>query len=317
MASPPGVDRIRRARPHSLAAARGQEEHARRVNIGGDAHHRRRPSAQGPRAAPRRHARSVAIALVGAAILGVVTPYSDLFLNGTWIAACHLPIGAFMLFVVLAAVVNVILRALARRLALSRAELLVSYCVMLAGAGIPSFGLTEYLIPTLAGAFYFQTPENNWVAIFFRYIPQWFVPVDLRAYPGYAGAMPGWAHWLYAHLPHWMQPASPRIITYFYEGLPHSKALPFGHLVARVPWGAWFIPIAVVDRPGLHALLPAPLRERDPAQAVGRARAPHLPAGAIAPGDRRPRGPRGDRRAVLQEPPDVAGVRDPHDHPLA
>ena len=184
------------------------------------------------------------IALVGAAILGVVTPYSDLFLNGTWIAACHLPIGAFMLFVILAAVVNVILRALARRLALSRAELLVSYCVMLAGAGIPSFGLTEYLIPTLAGAFYFQTPENNWVSIFYRYIPQWFVPVDLKAYPGYTGAMPGWAHWLYAHLPHWMQPASPRIVTYFYEGLPHSKALHFGQLIARVPWGAWLIPIA-------------------------------------------------------------------------
>ena len=188
-------------------------------------------------------ARSVVIALVGAAILGVVTPYSDLFLRGTWIAACHLPIGAFLLFVILAAVVNVVLRALGRRLALSRAELLVAYCVMLAGAGIPSFGLTEYVMPTLAGAFYFQTPENNWVATFFRYIPQWFVPVDLRAYPGYAGASPGWVHGLYAHLPHFMQPAPPRIITQFYEGLPAADALSFGQLVARVPWGAWLVPI--------------------------------------------------------------------------
>ena len=37
--------------------------------------------------------------------LAIVTPYSDLRLNGTWLAACHLPVGAFCCFLALALVV--------------------------------------------------------------------------------------------------------------------------------------------------------------------------------------------------------------------
>ena len=188
--------------------------------------------------------RAVLVGLAGTVLLGVATPYSDLFLRGTWIAACHLPIGAFTIFLLILVLPRLALGVLARPLRLSRQEVLVSYCMMLAGAGIPSFGLTEYLIPTMAGAFYFETPENNWRLLFFRHIPQWFVPVDMRAYPEVAkGLSLGWVYALYDHLPPFLQPASPAIIRSFYEGLPQGQGMSLLRLAAAIPWGAWLVPL--------------------------------------------------------------------------
>jgi hypothetical protein len=189
--------------------------------------------------------RAIAVGLVGTAALGVITPWSDLYLRGTWMAADHLPIGAFLLFVLWAGVANVVLRKLAPRLGMTQREALVSYLIMLVAAGIPSFGLTEYVLPTLAGAFYFETPENEWRTLFFRHIPQWFVPVDLRSYPEVAAAVRDkWAYAIYHLLPHWLQPASPDIIRQFYESLPETaRRSPFA-LVRGIPWGAWVVPMA-------------------------------------------------------------------------
>lgn len=136
------------------------------------------------------------------------------------------------------------LRRAAPRLAMSQREVLVSYLVMLVAAGVPSFGLTEYVLPTLAGAFYFDTPENGWQALFFRHIPQWFVPVDLRAYPAVASAVrDNWVYGVYHLLPAWAQPADPRIIKEFYEALPGAQRLGAMALLRAIPWGAWLVPM--------------------------------------------------------------------------
>jgi hypothetical protein len=100
--------------------------------------------------------------------LGLLIPYSDLKLQGTWIAACHLPIGVFCVFFILIGVVNGFLRRFVARRALTVPELLFIYCMMIAGSGIPSFGLTEYLFPTLAGYRYYSSPENKWEDTFFK-----------------------------------------------------------------------------------------------------------------------------------------------------
>ncbi|UCH35928.1 MAG: hypothetical protein JSV65_06125, partial [Armatimonadota bacterium] len=189
--------------------------------------------------------RAIAVGLVGTAVLGAVTPWSDLYLRGTWIAACHLPIGAFVLFVLWAGAVNVALRRASPRLAMTRREVLVSYLIMLCAAGVPSFGLTEYVLPTLAGAFYFETPENGWQALFFRHIPQWFVPVDLREYPAVVGAVrDNWVYGVYDVLPRWLHPASPQIMKDFYESVPGAEHMGAAALLRAIPWGAWLIPMA-------------------------------------------------------------------------
>jgi hypothetical protein len=134
--------------------------------------------------------RAVLLGLAGTAVLAWLVPVFDLQVQGTWIASCHLPIGVFNLLVLLL-LVNAALKVLRPRFALSRRELLVVYCLMLVGSGLPSFGFTEYLFPTLAGTLYYARPENRWAERTFRYIPQWFVPWDVaEAARALGGALP-------------------------------------------------------------------------------------------------------------------------------
>ncbi len=175
--------------------------------------------------------RAVALGAALVVALSIVTPYSDLRLNGTWVAACHLPVGAFFCFLVLACLLNPLLRWVAGRWALQPGELTVAYAMTLAGAGIPSFGLSAYLIPTLVGVGYFATPENAWVNWFYRFVPQWFVPFDLTRLPGSpVTALPACYRWL----PHRFRPAGPELLRQFYEGLPGGQP---------VPWQPWVVPL--------------------------------------------------------------------------
>ena len=154
-----------------------------------------------------RHAltpRALIIGAVCVAGLGFLIPYSDLKLQGTWIAACHLPIGVFCFFFILVGLVNSFLRKALPRKALAAPELLFIYCMMLAGSGVPSFGLTEYLFPTLVGYRYFASPENKWEDLFFKHIPEWLTPTNEKA------------------------------VKDFYEGLPPGQ---------HIPWGAWATPL--------------------------------------------------------------------------
>jgi len=149
--------------------------------------------------------RSITIGLALTAGIGLLVPYADLKLQSTWIACCHLPIAVVVPFLVIVAVVNPLLRRLSRTRMLNRAEIIVVYCMMLCGAGIPSFGLTEYLLPTLVGVRYYASPENRWEDLFIKTIPKWLAPTDETA------------------------------VTSFFEGL---------HPGARLPWEPWVTPIA-------------------------------------------------------------------------
>lgn len=145
--------------------------------------------------------RAVAIGAVLTAFSAAAIPYSDNRLQGTWISCCHLPIITFCLFLVLVGVFHALTKRFFARHAFSVRELMVIYIMMLVGAGIPSFQLTEYLFPTLTGARYFATPENKWAETFFRYIPGWLAPTNdfaVRAF--YEGLRPGemlpWRPWV-------------------------------------------------------------------------------------------------------------------------
>jgi len=144
--------------------------------------------------------RAISLGILCMAILAAVTPVSDLLIQGTWIAACHLPIGAvFMLSIFL------LLRPFTRRL-LSSDDLITIYVLMLVGAGIPSLGLSAYLIPILAAPIYYATPENEWSSLFFQHIPSWLAMMDERS------------------------------ARFFYEGLPGGTV---------VPWRIWIKPLAM------------------------------------------------------------------------
>ncbi|MGC8843423.1 MAG: DUF6785 family protein, partial [bacterium] len=54
--------------------------------------------------------RALIIGSICVAILSFAVPYSDLLLNGTWIACSHLAIGPILLFFPLVSLVNYFLR---------------------------------------------------------------------------------------------------------------------------------------------------------------------------------------------------------------
>jgi len=93
------------------------------------------------------------------------------------------------------------------KVGLSKSELLLVYCMMLVGAGIPVTGFTEYLIPTIASHQYYGTPANKWITTFSANIPSWLTLSDKEA------------------------------IRQLYEGLPNGASLNFIQLMKAIPWG--------------------------------------------------------------------------------
>jgi len=152
--------------------------------------------------------------LIGAAcviFLSIAAPFSDLVMSGTWIAGAHLPIGALFVFLVMVVGINPLLKKF--RIALSQSELLLVYCMMIVGAGIPVTGFTEYLIPTIASHLYYGTPANKYIETFTRNIPSWLTLQDKDA------------------------------VRQLYEGIPGASTMSFSQLMKAIPWRLWVKPL--------------------------------------------------------------------------
>ncbi|MCS7265951.1 MAG: hypothetical protein NZ805_14100 [Armatimonadetes bacterium] len=153
--------------------------------------------------------RSVHSFLIGAvivALIAILTPYSDLVMQGTWVGLTSFPISAFFALCALVGI-NAVLAHFGK--AFSPAEILLIYTMALVAAGIPSFGWTGLLIPYLAGPFYFATPENNWAQI------------------------------LHPHLPKFLFPQQRESAIWLYEGLPKGVPIPWGDWL--LPLAMWTI----------------------------------------------------------------------------
>jgi len=82
----------------------------------------------------------------------------------------------FSLF--LLSLLNLLLKRLLPRSALSQVELLVVY-VMLSVASAPcGLDMIQSLIPIMGHAFMFATPENEWESLLWRFIPRWLAVDD-------------------------------------------------------------------------------------------------------------------------------------------
>ena len=146
--------------------------------------------------------RSVLLGMLGAIFLSIITPASESLLRGTGLARSQLPVGCVSTFVFTILVVNLILKLF--KVGLREEELVVIYAMMLVASGISAFGLAGFLVPVLASARYYATPENEWAILFHQYIPDWMTVTDAKA------------------------------IKYFFEGLPGGL---------RIPWGEWARPL--------------------------------------------------------------------------
>jgi len=146
--------------------------------------------------------------LVGAVlclVIGLADPYSVLVVQAPSLTFDMSAPGALFLFFVLVGVVNTCLRLVGHGLALTRAELVTVYIMMLIASAVPNRGVMV-LIPVLAAPLYYRTPENQWDESILPYIRDWLTPND--------------------HL----------VSKYLYEGLPQDMA---------IPWEAWIRPLLI------------------------------------------------------------------------
>ncbi|MGB1717448.1 MAG: DUF6785 family protein [Candidatus Latescibacterota bacterium] len=137
--------------------------------------------------------------------IGVIAPYGIVF-NYYWIGFNPSSPGALFFFFVLTFVVNAIVAVLGRNVQLSKADLVMIYCMLIMAVTVPTWGLMFFLIGTLVYPFYYATPENNYVELFHDFIPSWMVPQDFQA------------------------------IKDYYEGLPQGAAIPWGVWVEPMGW---------------------------------------------------------------------------------
>jgi len=119
--------------------------------------------------------------------------------------ANHLPQIVVFVLVVFALAVNPLLRLVKPRWCFSPAEMIVIWCVLAAGVGIPAFGLIHYMLPFMVAPFYFAGNDSPWVGAFYRHIPEWLVPSKETGSP---------------------------VVAQFYEGVRRGS----------VPLDAWVVP---------------------------------------------------------------------------
>ena len=136
--------------------------------------------------------------------VGLLAPYGVVF-NYYWVGFNPSSPGALFLFFVLTFAVNGFVALIGRHFALSKADLVLIYCMLMMAVTVPTWGLMFFLIGTIVYPFYYATPENNYAELFYDFIPSWIAPQDFEA------------------------------IKNYYEGLPQGES---------IPWGVWVEPMA-------------------------------------------------------------------------
>jgi len=148
--------------------------------------------------------RSVLIGALISLFIGVSLPYTNMIIKGALLAHNFNTPAALFAFFVFIAVFNLGLGLAKRSWALQSPELATVYIMAMLATAIPTIGFSEYLLPIIAGFYYYASPENQWEHIIHPYLPDWLAPND------------------------------PEAVRYFYEGLPEGLS---------VPWDVWFEPI--------------------------------------------------------------------------
>ncbi len=143
--------------------------------------------------------RSVLIGIIASAYLGDWSQYAELIIHGTQISLTYPPIGGFLVFIVIYALFNIVLRAVHRGFTLSRAELVVIFTIIVMASGIASIDLAQKLIPMMVGPYYYATAENQYETTFLPYIARWLAPSDpgvvTGLFEGWGFGVP-WREWL-------------------------------------------------------------------------------------------------------------------------
>ncbi len=111
------------------------------------------------------------------------------------------PVIFNLLFLLL---INLLLKRLIPKYALTQTELLTVYIVLSLTTIVSGLDMVQVLVPLLGHAFYYSTPENEWIDLFGKYLPGWLTVDNINVLEGYYKGNSTF-HTL-AHIKAWIQP---------------------------------------------------------------------------------------------------------------
>ncbi|MCM8764334.1 MAG: hypothetical protein NC830_03075, partial [Candidatus Omnitrophica bacterium] len=126
--------------------------------------------------------------------------------NGSYLAIDHMPVAAITLFFFLTFLVNTLLKRIKHNLAFRPGELLLVYCMMIVACSVTEMGLGSQILPMISAPTYYANPQNEWQNLIVPHLRKQLVVTD------------------------------PDAVSYFFEGLPKGKA---------IPWGVWIKPLSL------------------------------------------------------------------------
>lgn len=81
--------------------------------------------------------------------------------------------------------VNLALKRLVPRLALTQPEFAVLYAMLMISSALAGIDSLQLNIPAMSHPFWFATKENNWANMFWKYLPKWLTVRDLDVLKGF------------------------------------------------------------------------------------------------------------------------------------
>lgn len=147
--------------------------------------------------------RAVVLGAAAVGLLAAINPWLA-FVSRTWSVGSGSLLPSPLVVVFVLTLANGLLVRVSPRRALTRAELLVVYGMLIVAVGLAMQGGLPYIVSATTFPFYMATPENNW------------------------------QHMIWPHVPLWLRLGELEANDWFWEGLPRGTPL---------PWGAWLAPL--------------------------------------------------------------------------
>lgn len=111
-----------------------------------------------------------------------------MYVEGIWHSGHPTAISLFwnVVFTLLILVfLNMGLKRLFPRLALTQAEFVTLYVMLMISSALAGHDSLQLGLPSITHPFYFATPENNWAGQFHRYLPNWLMVSDPEVIKGF------------------------------------------------------------------------------------------------------------------------------------
>ncbi len=159
--------------------------------------------------------RAVALGLGLGLGICAVTPLNNLYYGATPLGGGHFPLAPFFILAWLTVLTAAVGRLSRGKSLLDGTDLLVCWMLMVVVSGVAHTGLARTFFITLTAPLHFASEGNQWRAVLGPLLP------------------PGW------------YPTDEAAVETLYNGLAGGYAMPWGQVLAAIPWRVWAGPLAV------------------------------------------------------------------------